>query len=340
MKDVTIKDIADFANVSKSTVSRVLNGTAAVHPEKREAVLNATARLGFRPNFAARSLANGKSMTIGVMTQLMGSPFYDTISQGVISALSGTGYSPMFVDGQWQQDDEVDALKAILSRSVDGLILIGGDVPESDITDLCGELPVVVVARELPSESIFCIHTDNVAGGHTATAHLIGLGHRDIAIIKGVSHHPDAVDRVTGYENALSEAGISINPKLICDGDFTAESGIAAINQLVENNIHFTAVFTSNDTTAFGARLALDRHGIRVPQDVSLVGFDDQMESAFMTPPLTTIYQPAREMGRAASNAVMSLINKEEPAEVSTNAVLQVRESTATVRPRATVGSS
>ena len=311
MNKVTIQDIARVAGVSKSTVSRVLNGTAKVHPDKHRAVVNATDRLGFKPSAVARSLASGRSMTIGVLTQSMGSPFYDTIAQGVIAGLNETGYSPIFVDGQWQRDKQLHALRALLGRQVDGVVLIGGDVPGLEITTLTADVPTVFVARHVTDSSATCISVDNVAGGFLATNHFIQLGHSRIAMIQGLEHHADAVDRLTGYEQALQAAGLQVDHRLKVDGDFSAESGVAAIDALIERDVEFTAIFCANDTTAFGARLALFQHGLRVPDDVSLIGYDDQMEVAFMTPPLTTIRQPARDMGDLAAKAVLSLLSAE-----------------------------
>lgn len=311
MSKVTIQDIARAANVSKSTVSRVLNGTAAVAADKKQAVLDATSRLGFKPNAMARNLARGRSMTIGVLTQLIGSPFYDTVAQGVIAGLSGTGYSPIFVDGQWQSDEALEGIHALLDRQVDGLVLIGGDVPGDEISELCANIPTVIAARELPDSQHTCVFMDNIDGGYQATRHLIEYGHRDIAIIRGLSHHPDAIDRFAGYSQALDEAGIQLRDELVIDGDFSADSGIGAVQQLYSRGTTFTAIFAGNDMTAFGARLQLSRMNLDVPNDVSLVGFDNQMESAYVTPPLTTIHQPAREMGAAATDAVLAMLNNE-----------------------------
>ena len=329
MKKATIQDIADDAKVSKSTVSRVLNGTCPVHLEKQQAVLDAMDRLGFEPNFFARSLASGRSLTIGVLTQIIGSPFYDAISQGVIAGLGGSSYSPIFADGQWQKDDELVGVRALLGRQVDGLVLIGGGIPSEELTRLCGQLPTVIVARELPSDQHHCIFTDNVAGGYCATKHLIEFGHRAIAIVRGVPHHPDAIDRFEGYKKALDEAGIALDADLVLEGDFTAQSGVQAIDRLLDSNKAFSAVFASNDMTAFGVRLALHRRGIRVPEDVSIVGFDDQAEAAFMAPPLTTVRQPAIEMGTQASRAILALIDGQPFDGRPLNVELQVRESVA-----------
>ena len=327
MNKVTIDDIASIAGVSKSTVSRVLNGTATVHPAKTQAVMDATKRLGFKPSTVARSLASGRSLTVGVLTQLIGSPFYDAIAQGVIQRLSGTGYSPIFIDGQWQREQEIDGIGALVGRQVDGLVLIGGDVTDREIADTCGQLPTVVVARQLATSDHHCIWTDNVDGGYQATRHLIEKGHRRIAIIRGQPHHPDTGDRFQGYQNALREYGISVDQSLILDGDFSSESGLRCAEQLLESTDDVTAIFAMNDMMAFGARLALHRGGVGVPEDVSLVGFDDQMESAFMTPPLTTVSQPARRMGEAAASSVLAMINGEAVTAGGVRVELVERES-------------
>ena len=321
MKNVTIQDIANEAKVSKATVSRVLNNSSVVHPEKRKAIMEATERLGFQPNVVARSLASGRSMTIGVLTQNIGSPFYDAISQGVIAGFGGTGYSPIFVDGRWQPDAEVEAIQALLGRRVDGLVLIGGDIEADHLAQLSRGLPTIIVARELPGAH-HCIFTDNVDGGYRATKLLIENGHREIAIILGIKHHPDA----------LEDGGIEFDDDLVIAGDFSAESGVRAIDELCEGGRSFSAVFAANDTTAFGARLALYRRGLEVPGDVSLVGFDDQAESAFMAPPLTTVRQPGREMGERASQALLDLIDGKSFESQSLLGELMVRESVSPAR--------
>lgn len=305
---VTITDIANRANVSKSTVSRVLNHSSIVNKAKREAVVKAMKALNYQPNVMARSLAGGQSMTIGIVTQMIGSPFYDTIAAGVIEGLSGTSYSPIFVDGQWEQTTEGKVIQTLLGRRVDGLVLIGGDLPVDELQQLRGQIPTIVLARQLDGWDQQCICADNVAAGFAATKHLIDFGHRRIAITLGIKTQPDAVDRYTGYRKALEESGIEFDPELVYQGDFTAQAGVMAMNSLIANRTYFTAVVAANDMVAFGARLGLHRHGIRVPEDISIIGFDDQAESAFMTPPLTTMRQPATEMGKSAANAIVNLI--------------------------------
>lgn len=327
MKNSTIQDIADLAKVSKSTVSRVLNGTVPVHPDKRQAVLNAAEQLGFQPNFFARSLAIGRSMTIGVLTQNLGSPFYDAIAQGVIEQLEGSGYSPIFADGRWRTEVEREALSTLINRKIDGLVLIGGTIPTKELQETCSSLPRIVVARRLNSKQHSCLYVDNVEGGYLATEHLIELGHTRIAHLGGLSHHQDAMDRQKGYQNALSDAGISLDRKLVMQGDFSAEAGYESIRTLLNANRTFTGVFAANDMMAYGARLALHEKGLDVPGDVSIVGFDDQAESAFTTPPLTTVRQPAHELGREASSTLLEMIQGNKVRSKKFRTELKIRES-------------
>jgi LacI family transcriptional regulator len=331
LNSTTIKDIAQQANVSKSTVSRVLNGKSVVNQQTRATVLEAMNSLGYKPNVFARSLASGRSMTVGVVTQNIGSPFYDMIMQGVIQGFSGTGYSPIFVDGQWEKGTQLDVINTLLGRRVDGLLILGGDTSEKDLGELIDRLPTIVVARDLPEWKHQCIYVDNRGAAYDATRHLIDFGHRDIAIIRGIKHHQDAIRRFEGYSQALAEAGIQLDPELVLEGNFTAQSGILGINSLLMRGKSFTALFCANDMVAYGARLALQRKGIRVPEDVSLVGFDDQAESAFVTPPLTTVRQPGAEMGKAAAKGLLKLIKGESCVLPVLRAELQLRESVARI---------
>lgn len=327
MNKVTIDDIAKVAGVSKSTVSRVLHGKVAVHPDKKNAVLTATRRLGFKPNIVAQSLASGRSMTIGVLTQNMGSPFYDAIAQGVIAGLSNSNYSPIFADGQWQIPKELSALQSLVGRRVDGLVLIGGGISSQQLEDSCEGLPTVIVARTFEESYYRCISMDNAGGGYAVTRHLLDRGHRKIAIIRGLPHHADAIERYQGYCRAIKEFGLVQDPRLVVESDFSPASGITAVNELIKRGETFTAIFAANDLTAFGARLALDQHGLRVPGDVSLIGFDDQLESAYMTPPLTTYRQPAREMGQYAATAILKLLQGEVFTSIQVPGELIIRQS-------------
>ena len=327
-KQVTISDIALRANVSKSTVSRVINGTTKVNKEKEEAVLAAMEEMNFQPNVFAQGLASGNSKTIGVVTQNIGSPIYDSISQGVLKGLTQSTYSPIFADGQWEPDVGHAAVETLLGRKVDGLIVIGSGLPRDELERLNSILPTVVVGREIEGWENQCLFIDNEQAGYDATRHLIDLGHRQIAHITGIKDHQDSVRRMEGFRRAMNESGTDIDEELICEGHFDGNSGVMAIQNLLNKGKSFSAIFASNDMMAFGARLALHRRGLRVPDDISIIGFDDQAEAAFATPPLTTVRQPAQEMGQAAAEAMVQFIGGREYDMPSLPTKIIVREST------------
>jgi LacI family transcriptional regulator len=331
MTGTTIQDIAERAKVSKSTVSRVLNDKTIVNERTRSTVLEAMKSLGYQPNVFARGLASGRSMTVGIVTQNIGSPFYDSIMQGMIRGFSDTGYSPIFADGQWEESKELEVIQTLLGRKVDGLLLLGGDIPKQELDEMRSQLPTIVVGKDLPGWENQCIFIDNVGAAFDATLHLIDYGHRKIAMIQGIEHHQDAIRRLDGYQQALADARIDFDPDLVVEGNFTAQAGIMAINTLLLRGKQFTAVLCANDMTAYGARLALYRQGIRVPDEVSLVGFDDQAESAYTTPPLTTMRQPAAEMGALAAAALVQLMHGESCELPMMEAKLQRRESVAKI---------
>ena len=324
---VTIDDIAKRANVSKSTVSRVLNGSAVVNQQKQDAVHQAVIDLDYTPNMFAQGLASGKSMTLGILTQKICSPFYAAIAQGVIEGLAGSGYTPLFVDGGWDHEREAVAIEALISRKVDGLLIVGGDIAASELQFYEKQMPLIVVARDINGLERRCVSVNNKQIGYMATKYLLEQRHTQIAFIHGIEGHPDAQDRFAGHLDALQEADISRSDGLIYQGDFSGHAGLKAVNYLLDQGISFSAIVAANDIVALGSRLALYRRGIRVPDDVSIIGCDDQAEAAFMTPPLTTIRQPSYEMGVVASKALLSSISNEDYEWSELAPELQIRES-------------
>ena len=331
-KRITIHDIARQAGVSPSTVSRVLNSTTPVAEDKRTAVTAAIRRLNYRPSLVAQGLARGKSTVIGVLTQDIASPFYGEILRGIEYGLRGSVYHPIFANGNWHLEEEHDALEVLRSRQPEAIILLGGLIPDAEILDVADELPLVVVGRLIPGFERYCVRVDDFQGAYMATRHLIELGHRRIAHISGISSHQDTLDRQAGYEQALKEADLPLNPDLIIEGTFQEQSGLMAVETLLVRASPFTAIFAANDQMAYGARLALYRRGIRVPEDVSIVGFDDLPGSAYTTPPLTTVRQPTVEMGIAAAKAVLNLIEDTDLALPNFAPELVIRESASLCR--------
>lgn len=326
-QSITIRDIAVKAKVSKSTVSRVLNNSTSVNEQKRAAVLTAMQQLEYKPNALARGLAGGQSMTIGVVTQNIGSPFYDYTTHGIISGLHGTNYFPLVVDGQWNAEIEQVAIRTLLKRQVDGLILVGGTLSGKMLAELAEKKPCIVVAQKLDGWEERCVTIDNVDAAFRATNFLVQHGHTAIAHFTGLIEHDDAKDRLEGYKKALKAAGIPLNPDWIFQGDFACQSGEIGVETLLNKAVDFTAIFAANDQMAMGARLALYRRGIRVPEEVSIMGFDDQPASAYLSPPLTTVVQPATEMGRTAARMLLQLLEGEPLEAANLKAEIVVRES-------------
>jgi LacI family transcriptional regulator len=326
-KKITIHDIANRAKVSVSTVSRVLNATGPVAQDTHSAVMEAITALHYKPNLFAQGLASGQSMTVGVLTQLISSPFFDAILRGILDRLDSTRYLPLFADGNWQADKEQQAIETLHRRQVDGLIVVGGCVEEEYLVEVAKSRPLIVIARQLPSLPEQCLCLNNQHAAYIATSYLINCGHRRIAHIMGVQSHQDAVDRKNGYLKAMADAGIQVEPELMIEGDFTEASGVMAVEMLMTRNHMFSAVFVANDQMAYGARLAFFRRGIRVPEDVSIVGFDDQAPSAYLTPPLTSIQWPPVEIGKAAAGALLNMLQGKPPAIPDFPPRLVIRES-------------
>lgn len=331
-KKIKIQDIAQKANVSISTVSRVLNDGASVTEAKRQAVLQAVAEMDYQPNVAAQALASGQTKTVGVITQDISNPFYDAILRGVRQGLDGSGYSPIFADGHWQAPAELKALQMLVDRSVDGLIMLGGCSSEEVLQQFDNQAPLIVVGRSLSSLVHQCLPLDDFKGAYQATQYLIDLGHRRIAHLTGLLSHQDAVERRKGYEQAFADAGLELDPELIVEGDFLEQSGVLGTEILLTRSRTFSAIFTANDQMAYGVLLALYRRGLRVPDDISVVGFDDQRTSAYTIPPLTTIRQPAIEIGEIAAQASLHLLKDKPFAIPEFPAELVIRESVARYR--------
>jgi LacI family transcriptional regulator len=323
-----LDQVAKMAGVSPSTVSRILNGTATVSQEKATAVANAIETLGFVPNPIARGLAGGRTMSVGVVTHVIDSPFYGPALRSIEDTLDTAGYNALFASAKWDAGFETRSIETLRSRRVDGLIILSGRISNDYIQDVARFLPVVVTGRSMQGERVFALNFDNFSGAVMATQHLIELGHRQIAFINGDAGHLDTMERLRGYRHALASANLAFDPDLVIQGDYQEPSGVAAIETLLATKTHFTAVFAANDQMAYGAALELHRRSIRIPQDVSVMGFDDLPHSAYAAPPLTTIEQPAAELGRLAAQSILQLLAGEQPTSIVQTPKLIVRAST------------
>ncbi len=329
---ITLEFIARAAGVSPSTVSRILNGTAKVSEAKRLAVEQTIARFNFRPNALARGLALGQTMSIGVLTQNIESPFYGEALRGIEEALASTSYIPLFVSGHWNLREEVERMSLLQGRRVDGVIVLTGRLSDQQLIDYAKQTPIVITGRSLQAPGLYGLDLDHQSGACLATKYLIELGHTRIAFIAGPAEMPDARARLQGYQQALQEADLPFDPALVVQSNFQAAGGVLATNQLINSRVNFSAIFSANDQMAYGARIALYRLNIRVPDDMSLIGFDDLPSSSYAMPPLTTMRQPVYEIGQLAAQAMLGLINK-EPVEMQLPPLeLVVRESVRRLR--------
>jgi LacI family transcriptional regulator len=329
---VTLEMVAREAGVSPSTVSRILNGTARVRDTKARAVEAAIARLQFKPDPVARSLARGRSMSIGVVTQAIESPFYGEVLAAIEKGLIRASYSPLFVSGHWREADERRCVSHLLSRRVDGIILLTSCLPEEELVELSQTVPLVLTGRRVRAERIHCLDVDSTAGARLATTYLLEQGHRRIAFISGPGNHLDAIQRLNGYKSALAAARVPYNGKLVAAGDYTESGGHAAMKLLLERRTGLTAVFASNDQSAYGAMLALHDHGLGVPQDVSIMGFDDLPASAYTIPRLTTLHRSNDQVGEGAAEAMIDLVSGRRPVARKVEMTLAIRESTRVLR--------
>ena len=310
---VTLDMVAKEAGVSPATVSRILNGTAVVSTARKEAVDAAIAKLGFVPNPVARGLAGGRTFSIGVVTQTLDSPFYGSALRGIEEKLLPLGYSPLFVSGQWNAEVEAKCMDVLRSRRVDGIIVLTGRLTDKALKNYAKTMPIVVTGRKLNAPGLAALYCDNVEGARLATQHLIGLGHRQIAFISGDPQHPDAAERFQGYRKALEEARIKFDPALVAEGGFYEASGLQAVGDLLASRKRFTAIFAANDQMAVGAALGLSRHSLRVPEDVSLIGYDDLLSSLYSSPPLSSVHQSAYELGQQAAEVLLQMLAGEKP---------------------------
>jgi LacI family transcriptional regulator len=309
-QEITIFDVAREANVSYSTVSRVINNKG-VSAEKRERVLRAMAELGYVANLQARSLAGGKSNIIGLLVHSLTVEYFGEIARGVDEELASEEYDLMLYTTHRRKGRESAYVTRLTRNLVDGLLLVLPRNAEAYLETLRHRrFPHVLVDHQGLSFDVPSVGATNWQGGYDGTRYLTELGHRRVGFITGDMALGCARDRLAGYQQALSDAGITIDPELIREGDFMQPKGFECANELLDLPSRPTAIFASNDVSAFGAMDAVRHRGLRIPEDVSILGFDDIPQAAQMYPSLTTIRQPLAEMGRAATQLLFTYINE------------------------------
>lgn len=306
----TLEDVADAAGLSRATVSRVINGGARVSPEAMSAIQEAIARLNYVPNRAARSLAIRQTMALALVipedtTRFFGDPYFARIIDGITHVTGDTDYVltlTLAAPGD-------KTARYLLSGSVDGAIVVSHHLDDSFVEQLEGHLPVVFNGRPSGGETHY-VDVDNVAGAQLATQHLVSIGRSRIAMIAGRLDMLAANERVDGWRGALTAA--SLESSRLAEGDYTILGGARAMRQLLAEHPDLDAVFVSSDLMALGALTELRLQGRRVPQDVAVVGYDDSIAASQSDIPLTTVRQPAEQMGQAAAEMLLGLIRGED----------------------------
>jgi LacI family transcriptional regulator len=312
----TITDVSKKAGVSRSTVSRLIAGNGYVSDEARKAVEAAIQELGYRPNTMARGLRSNRSDIIGGVVVNVSSPFYAQMIGGMQETARSAGKSIIVASGYADRDEEAHAIIELLDRACDGLILYLENALRPDVLEIIARsrTPVVTVGGNECPPARARVTIDNASGALAGMRLLLDEGHRHIAYLSGGTIYRDTHERLNGIDAALADYGLSRDDIYVEHGSFSETFGQEATARLLVEHPQTTAIFAGDDDVAAGALLALKAAGKRVPEDISLLGFDDNFHARHLTPGLTTVRQPVDEAGRVATRLLLSILDGEPPA--------------------------
>ncbi len=306
----TMKDVALKANVSTATVSRALMNPDKVSQTTRHRVEQAAIDVGYLPHALGRNVKRNESRTILVIVPDICDPFFSEIIRGIEVTAAAEGYLVLIGDCGHQNQQEKTFIDLIITKQIDGMLLLGSRLPFDASKEEQRNLPPMVMANEFaPELELPTVHIDNLTAAFHAVNHLLELGHTRIGCIAGPEEMPLCHYRLQGYVQALRRNGMTIDPRLIARGDFSFEAGAAAMEQLINQPVMPTAIFCHSDVMALGALSYAKRNGLRIPQDISLIGFDNIALSQFCDPPLTTVAQPRYEIGHQAMLLLLDQLN-------------------------------
>ncbi|HYO87020.1 MAG TPA: LacI family DNA-binding transcriptional regulator [Candidatus Limnocylindrales bacterium] len=331
-RSITIVDVARAAGVSYSTVSRVLNGYEFVKESTREKVLASAEQLGYVANMSARSLAGGHSQIIGVVVPGLDNGYIGEIVRGIDEELARVNYDLMMYTTHRQLGRESRYVSAMANGLADGLLLVAPLVPAEILRALPQhDFPHVLIDQSEPTNTSSVVDATNWQGAYDGTRYLIELGHRRIGHITGTPEIASAGQRIDGYRAALLDHGLPFDERLLVEGNFYQDGGFHGAAALLELPERPTAIFAANDLSALGAIDAIRARGLRIPEDISLLGFDDIPHAQIAYPKLTTVRQPLAQMGRVAARLLLDQIQQPErpPRRVTLATELVIRDSCA-----------
>ena len=306
---VSIKDVARVAGVSYSTVSRALTGSPRVNHETRARIQRVAAEMGYVPSAVARSLVTRRTRTLGVVVTTVTDLFFGEVIHAIEETALARGYAVLLGNSHGEPQREIQAIRVLRERRVDGIIVVSGcSIREGLCAGEKSGVPLVIINNVHREHVGFSVEVDNALGGRLATRHLLEEAHRQVAHITGPAQEWDTAERRRGYEEELRSWGLAVDEALIVLGTSRPQGGIAAMECLLGLPEPPTAVFCYNDATALGAMRAARATGLRIPEDLSVVGFDNIDLAPFFEPPLTTVAQPIRQMGERAVEMVVELL--------------------------------
>jgi LacI family transcriptional regulator len=314
---VTIYEVSKLAGVSLATVSRVINNSGKVTEKTREKVLLAIEELGFRPNSMAQSLALKRSNSVGILIPELHGPFFGVMLSNIELVLWEAGKRVIITAGHSDEARELDCIEFLLGGSCDALILHVYSVSDEYLIRLNeGNVPIILLNRYIPEMADRCISLDNEHGGYIATRALLEHGHTQIAYISGPHWKMDSFRRLAGHKRALQEFGLAFDGQLLFEGNFEESSGRQGMTSLLQSGRSFTGLVCANDEMAAGAMDVAREQGMKIPDDVSIIGFDNVFFSRYLTPKLSSISCRIDEMGRMAARCVLKTMYGEEQLSI------------------------
>jgi len=320
----TIRDVAERARVSTMTVSRVINNSGYISQEARERVEAAIAELGYVPNTLARSLRFKSTKTLALVLTDITNPFFTTLARGVGDVANKHGFNVIFCNTDESESEQAEQLKALVQKRVDGVLLVPACSSGEAVAFLQDQkVPVVVLDRRVSDCSVDSVRCDSEEGAYQLVKLFLDLGHRRIGVLSGPERVSTAQDRVAGYRRAITEAGLEIDADLICYGSFTQAGGYEMTQKILTLPMRPTALFAGNNFIAVGIYQAIREAGLRVPEDIAMVAFDDLPVSITIEPFFTVAAQPAYEMGRRATELLLKRLGGER-SETAQEIVLPV----------------